>query len=833
MYLRLFGGLTLERDGVPARGRSAHRRRLALLALLVAGPESGASRERILAVLWPEASTERGRRLLSESLYQIRRELGEAIVLTAGEMIRVDRTLLACDVNEFQQAISEGRRDAAIASYAGPFLDGWYVDDAPDFERWADGIRTALRTAYRRTVASLAAEADDARRFDDAAALWGRALAADSSDSESALRQAKALDAAGRRPSAVHSLKAYAGRLLDDFELSPPSEISALIAQYTAQSRNETTRLIAVEGQVNAIRVHEPVSAVVVAASPAEHVQHKSQVSSGVDVQLAPTAPFSAMWWRLGAASAALAVAIYVLSARQGQRKQISELTGETAYSPASVAVLYFDDHSQGRRLQHIADGLTEELIHQLAEIPALRVVSRNGVKRFREKSVPIDSLARTFRVGTIIEGSVQESADSIRVTVQVIDTRTSMHTHSEVFSRKKTELFALEQQLATSAAVALRRRLGQAVQLRSLARGTLSQTALEYVLRARSLEHDIRRIAMRPDSSDNMSASRLTKRADSLFALANAADADWPSPVIERGMLKLLIGDLGLADSGDAARDAARLASEALNRWPANSDAIALRGTARWRKLRAELSNSATTSETQAARGDLQTAVESDSTNARAWAALAELSLASGDLAESEAASRHALDQDAWLDGADQTIFMGFASTLMLGRFADAAQWCARGRLTFPDSWRFYECQLTLWREDTRTSPNVAGAWALVAKLDSMDPPAAAPRTGHPYSPYYRRAVAAAISARGGDSSTAHSVLQRLVEGTKNDTILRTDLLYEAAEIQYYLGDIFGAQKSLRALIAARPALKRMLARDSLTFRLNAAQRAEDTLRK
>jgi len=62
------------------------------------------------------------------------------------------------------------------------------------------------------------------------------------------------------------------------------------------------------------------------------------------------------------------------------------------------VAVLYFDDHSEGRVLGHIAEGLTEELIHQLAEVSALRVVSRNGVRRFREFPATPDSIANTVR---------------------------------------------------------------------------------------------------------------------------------------------------------------------------------------------------------------------------------------------------------------------------------------------------------------------------------------------------------------------------------------------------------------------------------------------------
>ena len=84
------------------------------------------------------------------------------------------------------------------------------------------------------------------------------------------------------------------------------------------------------------------------------------------------------------------------------------------------VAVLYFQ--SSGDSLRYLADGLTEGLIGELAQVPELEVISRNGVVPFRGSGVPRDSVARALKVGTLVEGSVEQEKDRVRVTVRLID---------------------------------------------------------------------------------------------------------------------------------------------------------------------------------------------------------------------------------------------------------------------------------------------------------------------------------------------------------------------------------------------------------------------------
>ena len=75
---------------------------------------------------------------------------------------------------------------------------------------------------------------------------------------------------------------------------------------------------------------------------------------------------------------------------------------------PTRMAVLYFSDRSENGTLRHVAHGLTEALIDKLSTVSALNVVSPSGVRPYSDKYIPLDSIARLLRVGTIVEGSVE-----------------------------------------------------------------------------------------------------------------------------------------------------------------------------------------------------------------------------------------------------------------------------------------------------------------------------------------------------------------------------------------------------------------------------------------
>src|SRR5688500_17837496 len=152
LRLNTFGGLSLESDS-PLGGSARHRKRLALLALL-AGPRA-VSRDKVVGHLWPEMSEARARHALAQALYALRRDLhADDLVLGTGEL-RLNPDVISTDLGDFEAAISRGDWAAAVPLYKGPFLDGVFVNDAHEFDRWASDQRTRLERECVRAFEQL------------------------------------------------------------------------------------------------------------------------------------------------------------------------------------------------------------------------------------------------------------------------------------------------------------------------------------------------------------------------------------------------------------------------------------------------------------------------------------------------------------------------------------------------------------------------------------------------------------------------------------------------------------------------------------------------------
>ena len=162
--LRTFGGLVLERDGAPHTGPATQRRRLALLALLAAG-KSGVSRERLMSQLWPDSDPARARHSLDDALSAIRRDLRSDTVFLGVGTLRLDPDVLACDLAEYAAALQCGDVERAVALYAGPFLDGFVVPDAADFDMWMELERARRTREHLRTLDALAEHAPLCGRY--------------------------------------------------------------------------------------------------------------------------------------------------------------------------------------------------------------------------------------------------------------------------------------------------------------------------------------------------------------------------------------------------------------------------------------------------------------------------------------------------------------------------------------------------------------------------------------------------------------------------------------------------------------------------------------------
>lgn len=223
--LRTFGAIAIERDGVPLTGRATQRRRLALMVLLASAGARGMRRDKLLVYLWPESDAEQGRHSLSQTLYSLRQELGADAILAGVDDVRLNDAVVASDLREFEDALAAGALDRATAQYHGPFLDGFFLSGAPEFERWVETERERLASACRAAYASLARAAASAGDWAGAARHWRRHAELEPLNSNVALELMQALAASGDHAGALRHERAHAALLRAELDAEPPAAL--------------------------------------------------------------------------------------------------------------------------------------------------------------------------------------------------------------------------------------------------------------------------------------------------------------------------------------------------------------------------------------------------------------------------------------------------------------------------------------------------------------------------------------------------------------------------------------------------------------------------------
>ncbi len=130
------------------------------------------------------------------------------------------------------------------------------------------------------------------------------------------------------------------------------------------------------------------------------------------------------------------------------------------AIDPASIAVLPFVDMSQGKDQEYFSDGLSEELLNQLAQIPQLRVIARTSSFSFKGKEANVAEIARILKVAHVLKGSVRKSGNTLRITAQLIRTSDSTHLWSQTYDRNLTDVFKVQDEISSEVVAALKLKL-------------------------------------------------------------------------------------------------------------------------------------------------------------------------------------------------------------------------------------------------------------------------------------------------------------------------------------------------------------------------------------
>jgi adenylate cyclase len=491
LKLRTFGGLALEGENGLPPGSSASRRSLALLALLAASGNEGLSRDKILGYLWPESDTERARHALAQSLYALRRELkgdlqGEDPVLAgAGDTLKLNPGQISVDVAEFEAALGRGDLEGAVALYRGPFLDGFYLSNAPEFERWVEARRAQLATKVSDALESLAAGAAARGDHRGATDFWRRLATLDRLNSRVALGLMKALAASGDRAGALRHARIHQALLASELDAAP----DAAVADFVARLRAEPEGVGAPQVVATATDQRHAAAQRLEDARPAH--PDGQVVSSSASTGLPPVAPpvpkeraptqrrHSVVW----------ATSLLIVLSGAATVWHLKRPAAAPVPPPTAIAVLPFADLSPGKDNEYLGDGMTEELINALARVDGLRVAARTSSFALKGKDLDVRTVGDTLDVATVLEGSVQKVGSRLRVFAQLIDAKSGYHLWSETYERELEDVFAVQDQITKAIVGALRVRLAStptAQHLQYVKRPTGDLEAYELYLRGR-----------------------------------------------------------------------------------------------------------------------------------------------------------------------------------------------------------------------------------------------------------------------------------------------------------------------------------------------------------
>jgi len=406
-----FGGLSVRDDADGAlSGAATQPRRMAILALLARAGQRGLAREKILALLWPDAEDDRGSKALAQAIYALRKDLGGGAddVIVGVTELRLDPALVSTDVGEFAAAVSRGDDDRVVALYHGPFLDGFHLPNAEEFTRWVEGERAALAADHSRSLESLARRHRAAGDVRASVAAWRKLAALEPLNARVAIGLMDALAADGDRAGAIQHGRIYEALIEQELDLPPDAEVVA----FADRLRREAETSVAVpaaateapsSAQLSVPPVSEPVA---IPSTPARSVTRRTWASATAAIVLLGGAAFAtrAVW---------------------------SSAASEAANDPRAVIAIgrvasFGTDSIQNSLAAPVADLLTTSL----ARARGIRVVSHGRMLELmrtlgNEKSDTSGFIAAARRAGAteVIDGTLFTRPDGrLRLDLRRVD---------------------------------------------------------------------------------------------------------------------------------------------------------------------------------------------------------------------------------------------------------------------------------------------------------------------------------------------------------------------------------------------------------------------------
>ena len=513
LKLRTFGGLALASDERAMTGAAQQRRPLALLAILAVAGDRGVSRERLQALIWPESDETRARRVLAQTLYALRRDLGDPASIVGTTDLRLNHKLISADVSDFECAVAAGQLERAIALYQGPFLDGVHLIEASEFEQWATLERARLEVSVRSALERLAREAAERGDAEVSAGWWRRLAVLDPLSGRVALGLMQSLASYGDIAAALQHARVHTALLREELGAPPDPAVTALcerlrtpekavrpVHEHASQTRSspaaESPSSVRTDGPKPqtgpAAHVRVPILESLpetrrgaphgAAAAPALGMESITQSDdSRVPRNDSSGGHHRAPGWRRTILT--VAVAGVILGAIGASALLLPSGRGERELERRVVVVAPFDVADPELRLWR--EGMVDVLSRDLDGAGPLRTVSPTRVVREwggRADRETVGTFARRLGAGTAVYGGlVRAGVDSLRASLTVLDVETGR----AMLEVTREESVAHMGRLTDSIAVDVLRAVGRVVPLGAARASTMTSATSLGALRA------------------------------------------------------------------------------------------------------------------------------------------------------------------------------------------------------------------------------------------------------------------------------------------------------------------------------------------------------------
>ncbi|MEO7359781.1 MAG: BTAD domain-containing putative transcriptional regulator, partial [Gemmatimonadaceae bacterium] len=421
--LQTLGQLKLvDRNGGDDASLASRPRKLAVLAWLALRPARRASRDQLIAMFWGERDDERARNSLSDALSHIRRILGRnAIRSVADDVLLADDAPLLVDAVELASASAAKNHARVVELYTGAFLDGVYIDDAPDFDDWRDRERTRYAAHFAHSAAERCAVLAQASEWSDCYGLAERWLEAEPASAKAAVFVLNAIRAPATHESRAAALAAYGAlvhRLDEQFGVPPHDSVALLAREIRAQMLAEAAAHEATIPMSTQLTIGSSASVMqgTVSVIPAPQANTSSLIDQPAPVISARVMESSQIrrWWSSAVYTAgSLIVGALAFIAWRAQTPDLDS---------HRIVIAEFENRTGDSTLSMLGRIVADAISRDLTTNRIVEVVDPAGVLYGR--TIDARTIGRYAGAGIVVLGSYSAEGDSVSLEARIVSTR-------------------------------------------------------------------------------------------------------------------------------------------------------------------------------------------------------------------------------------------------------------------------------------------------------------------------------------------------------------------------------------------------------------------------